>query len=238
VPAATCALTAGWAASALPFFPAGWPPGIAAAAAALGFAAPRLGLAFALGAAFFPLANLSVGLAIVYAALAAGWLALAWNDARAGLIAASGPLLAAAGAIGLLPLAAQLARGTVRRAAQAGTAVLLAALVAGLRHDRLPLDGSTPPLGLGIPGSARPGAVADAFWRELLAHPLLLAEAGVFALAAAALPHARGRGPWPAALFGASFMAATILLAPAAPAAALVAGAWLTAAALALEPTH
>jgi eukaryotic-like serine/threonine-protein kinase len=238
LPAATCALTAGWAASALSFYPARWPLGVAAVAGALGFAVPRAGIALALAAAFFPLANVSVGLAAVYAVLAVAWLALAWNDARAGLLAATGPLLAVTGAIGLLPLAAQLARGRVRRAVQAGTAVLLAAVVAGFRHARLPLDGSAPPLGLGIAGSARPGAVAYALWHALLDHPVLLAEAGVFAAAAVALPYARGRGPWRAAVYGAAVMAATILLAPAAPAAALVAGAWLTAALLALEPAN
>jgi serine/threonine-protein kinase len=237
LPAATCALAAGWVASTLPFFPAQWPLGIAAAAGVLGFAVPRAGIALALATAFFPLANISVGLAVVYAALAVGWLALAWNDARAGLLAALGPVLAMTGTIGLLPLAAQLARGKVRRAVQAGSAVLLAAVVAGFRHTRLPLDGSTPPLGLGISGSGRPGAVAYALWHALLDHPALLAEAGAFAVAAAVLPHARGRGPWPAAIFGAAFMATTILLAPAAPVVALVAGGWLTAAVLAFEPT-
>ena len=83
--------------------------------------------------AFFPLANISLGLAAVYAVLAAGWTALNWQDARAGLLLAVGPLLAPIAALTLIPVVAQVARGRVRRAAQAAAAVLLAALVAGLR---------------------------------------------------------------------------------------------------------
>jgi hypothetical protein len=236
LPAATCGLAAGWTASTLPFYPAHWPLGIAAAAAALGFAAPRLGLAFALGTAFFPLANISLGLAAAYAVLAVAWLALAWNDARSGLLVVAGPLLAPLG-IGLVPLVAQVARGPVRRGVQAAGAVLLAVLLAGYRHGRLPFDGSTPPLGLGIAGSDHPTAVAYALWHELVAHPAVLGEAAAFAAVAVAFPYVRGRGPWAAAGFAAGFLAVTALLAPAAPVAALVVGAWLIAAALIVEPT-
>jgi hypothetical protein len=65
---------------------------------------------------------------------------------------------------------------------------------------------------------------------------VLLVEALVLAAAAAVLPRVRGRGPWPAAAFGAAFLAATALAAPAAAVLPLVAAAWLTAGALALEP--
>ena len=93
LPGALAAVTAGWVASALPFYPAGWPLGLAVAAGALGAAAPRLGMAFALSTAFLPLANISLGLALLFAALACGWLALMWRDARAGLLFVVGPLL-------------------------------------------------------------------------------------------------------------------------------------------------
>jgi len=228
--------TVEWIATRLPFYPAHWPLGLAAAGVALGFAAPRAGLLFALAVAFFPLANISLGLAIVYAALAAGWTALTWKDARAGLLLAAGPLLAPVAALGLLPLVAQLARGRTHRAAAAGAAVLLAALIAGFRHTPLPFDGSTPPLGLGVAGSNHPSAVAHALWAQLAAHPVLVVEASVLAVAAAALPHIRKRGPWPAAAFGAALLAATALAAPAAAVLPLVAAAWVTAAALAFEP--
>jgi hypothetical protein len=235
LPGALAGLASGWVAARLPFYPAGWPLGIAATGAALGFTAPRAGLLFALAVAFFPLANISLGLAVLYAVLAAGWAALNWKDARAGLLLAAGPLLAPVAALGLVPLAAQAARGRARRAAQAGAAVLLAALVAGLRRLPLPFDGSAPPLGLGVTGSGRPSAVAHAFWGELTSHPVLIVEALVLAAAAAALPHVRRRGPWPAALFGAALLAGTALAAPAAAVLPLVGAAWLTAGALALE---
>ena len=236
LPGALAGIASGWIATRLPFYPAGWPLGLAATGAALGFAVPRAGLVFALAVAFFPLANISLGLALVYAALAAAWTALTWKDARAGLLLAAGPLLAPLAALGLVPLAAQLARGRARRAATAAAAVLLAALIAGLRRAPLPFDGSMPPLGLGVAGSNRPSAVAQALWAQLAAHPVLLAEAAVLAIAAAALPHVRRRGPWPAAAFGAVFLAATALAAPAAAVLPLVAAAWVTAMALALEP--
>ncbi len=109
-------------------------------------------------------------------------------------------------------------------------------LIAGLRHSSLPFDGSAPPLGLGITGSGRPGAVAHALWAQLAAHPALVGEALVLGAAAALLPRARRRGPWPAAIFGAALLAATALLAPAAAILPLIAAAWLTATVLAFEP--
>jgi hypothetical protein len=236
LPGALTGLASGWVAARLPFYPAEWPLAIAASGAALGFTAPRAGLLFALTVAFFPLANISLGLAVVYAVLAAGWTALNWQDARAGLLLAAGPLLAPVAALAFVPVAAQAARGRARRAAQAGAAVLLAALVAGLRRAPLPFDGSTPPLGLGVTGSARPAAVAHALWLQLAAHPVLVFEALALAAAAAALPAVRRRGPWAAALFGAALLAATALTAPAAAVLPLVVASWLTAAALALEP--
>ncbi len=236
VPAALTGLATGWVSATLPFYPSGWPLGLAAGGAALALAAPRAGLLFALTAAFFPLANISLGLAAVYAVLAVGWAALTWRDPRSGLLLAAGPVLAPLAALALLPLAAQLARGRLRRAAQVFAAVLLAAVVAGLRRTPLPFDGSTPPLGLGIGGSDRPTAIASTLWRTLSAHPTLLAEAAILAAAAALLPLARGRGPWAAAGFGAALLAATALVAPAAAILPLVGAAWVTAAALALHP--
>ncbi|MFL5955590.1 MAG: serine/threonine-protein kinase [Gaiellaceae bacterium] len=235
LPGALAGVASGWVAARLPFYPAGAPIAIAGAGAALGFTAPRLGLMFVLAIAFFPLANISLGLALVYAVLCGGWIALTWRDARAGLLLAAGPLLVPVAALAFVPVAAQVARGRARRAAQAFAAVLLAALVAGLRKVPLPFDGSAPPLGLGLAGSTRPTAVAQAFWHQLTLHPVLAAEAVVLAAAAALLPYARGRGPWPAAAFGAALLGATALTAPAAAIVPLIAAAWLTAGTLALE---
>jgi hypothetical protein len=238
LPAGLAAAATGWITATLPFYPPAWSSMLAAAAAALCLVAPRAGLAFTLATAFFPLANTSLGLAVAYAAVAAAWLALAWNDARWGLVAVVGPLLAPISALGLVPLVAQVCRGRIRPAVQAAAAILLAGLVAGVQHLRLPFDGAAPPQGLGITGSERPGAVAHAFWQALLAHPVLLAEAIVAAAAAAALPYVRGRGPWPAVLFGGAFLAATAFFAPRAALLPLVGAAWVTAAAIALEPRN
>jgi hypothetical protein len=232
LPAVLAAAWTAWAVATLPFYPAGAAVPLAAAIGALALASPRAGTALALAVGFFPLANISIGLALLYAALAIGWLALTWQDERAMLLLAAGPLLAALGALGLLPLAAQAARGAARRAAQTAAAVLLAAVVAGLEHDALPFGAGRAPLGLGITGSRRPAAVGEALWGSLQAHPALIAEALVLAAAAALLP--RARGPWPAALYAAGLLAATVAAAPAAPLLPLAATAWITASILAL----
>jgi hypothetical protein len=236
LPGVLAGLATGWVAARLPFYPASWPVLLGTVAATLGFAAPRVGLLFALAAGFLPLANVSLGLAVCYAVLAACWAAFAWRDARTGLLLAAGPLLAPLGGLALLPLAAQVARGRVRRSVQVAAAVLVAAVVAGLRRVPLPFDGSTPPLGLGITGSDRPTAVADAMWSQLTGHPTVVAEALVLAAAAALIPHVRGRGPWAAACFGGAMLAATALLAPAAAVLPLILASWATAAMLALQP--
>jgi hypothetical protein len=129
----------------------------------------------------------------------------------------------------------QVARGRARRAIHVATAVLLAAVVAGLRRVPLPFDGSTPPRAVGIAGATAPSAVATALWSQVAHHPVIAGEAFVLAAAAVALPHVRGRGPWPPALFAGALLAATATVAPAAPVLPLVAAAWLTAAALALQ---
>jgi hypothetical protein len=113
--------------------------------------------------------------------------------------------------------------------------VLIAALVAGVRHVSLPLDGSAPPLGLGIAGSTRPTAVAHTLLDQLQTHPTLLIEAAILAVAAIVLPYARGRGPWIAAAYGAALLAGTVLAAPSAAALPLIATAWLTAGLVAVK---
>jgi serine/threonine-protein kinase len=101
--AAAAGILAVGAATVLPF----WPPGLAAAlaalAAALAFVRPRLGLAAALGVAVLPLGNYSLGLALLFAALAPVWLALvtsAPHPVRRGAIAATATVALA----GLAPL--------------------------------------------------------------------------------------------------------------------------------------
>src|SRR4029079_4877986 len=111
IPAALAAGTVTFAAALLPF----WTPGLvlllALAAAAATLRMPRVGLAIALFVPVFPLGNVAQAAAVTYAALALGWLAVCWRDARAGLVFVAGPLLASIGALGLLPLAVQPASG-------------------------------------------------------------------------------------------------------------------------------
>jgi eukaryotic-like serine/threonine-protein kinase len=235
VAAALAAAFAGGAAALLPFFPHGWGIGIALLAATAAAVRPRLGLALALAVPVLPLGNVSLGLAVLYGVLAVAWLALCWPEPTGGLLFALGPLLAPLSALALVPLAAASLRGGPRRAAQAGLAVLVAAIVAGVRHVSLPLVGSPPPLGLGVAGARDPLDVAGSLARAALHHPGLLAEALVFAAVALALPYAHSRGRWGAAVLGGAMLAATVVAVPSAPAVSLTLAAWLTAAAVALR---
>jgi hypothetical protein len=228
VPPALAGLGALVGASLLPFYPAHWPLAIGAGAVALGFAAPRAAVAVALAAPILPLGNLALGLALLWGAIALAWLALVWADVRGGLAALAGPLLAPLGLIGLVPLAVQPVRGHVRRGAQAGAAVALAAVAAGVRESPLPF-GAGPAPKLELAGVESPFSAAATLLG--VAPPALLAELVVLAAIAVAIPFARD--PWRIAGLGAAMLAGTLLVAPAAPALPLVLTAWLTVSVLA-----
>jgi hypothetical protein len=224
--AGAAALFSGWAAAALPFYPAAWPPGIAFAAGALALLSPRAGLALALVVPVFPLGNAALALAVVYSVAALAWFCLAWGEPRAGLLLALGPLLAPVGGLGLLPLAAQVVRSPVRRAAQVAAAVVAAGAVSGIGR----LDS------LGLGGSRHPVSTLHVLWRALLAdgsRPFLAVGLAAVALA---LPQVRGRGPWTVAGFGAAMLALTVVPAQGMAALPLVAATWITCALLAFEP--
>jgi serine/threonine-protein kinase len=233
--AALAGASAGWTAAELPFYPHGWALGLALAAAVVTALRARLGLALALAVPVLPLGNVSLGLALLYAALAAGWLVLSWREPRGGLLFALGPVLVPLAALGLVPLATSVLRAGPRRAAQAAVAVLVSGVVAGLRHGSLPFTGAHAPLGLGIAGAADPLDVAGSLARAAAAHPALLVEAGAFAAVALMLPFAQARGRWGAAALGAAMLLATVLAVPSAAAAPLVAAAWLTAVVVAVR---
>jgi hypothetical protein len=232
VPAALTAVTVTLAASLLPF----WTPGLvlllALVAGGAMLRAPRLGLALALFVPVFPLGNIAQAAAVAYAAVAAAWLAVCWRDARAGLLFVAGPLLASVGALALLPLAVQPARGRTRRALQAFTGVLAAAAVAGLRGQPLPLTGAIVP-NLGIDGSTRVTDVLHALLVFLEGNAGLITVALVLALVAALLPDARRRGLKGIAVLGACQIGLILALAPALPALWLVLGTGALCAALA-----
>jgi Protein kinase domain len=213
----------------LPFFPASWTVPIAALTALVAAAQARLGLAVALAIPILPLGNVSLGLAVAYAVLALAWLLLCWREPQWGLLFALGPVLAPVAALGLVPLATSTVRAGARRAALGASAVLAAALAAGLHHGDLPLVGGQAPLGLGVAGAGDPLDVLGSIGRVLALHPALLAEAAAFGALAVAIPFARAYGRWGAAVLGAAMLVCTVLAVPGAQAAPLAVSAWLTA---------
>jgi hypothetical protein len=233
-PAALTGLAAGAAAGALPFFPPGAALALGAATGLLSLRAPRVALGLALAVPVLPLGNHSLGLAVAYALVATAWLLLFLREPRWAVLPALGPVLAPLGLLALLPLALRPLHSPVRRAAGALAGVALAALAAGWSHGSLPLEQRPAPLGLGIDGSEDPGAVATALVGAAGAAPHLLAAGAVLALAAAALPYARGR--WQTTFAVAGLLAGVLLAAPAAPALPIVAAAWLTWASCLVRP--
>jgi hypothetical protein len=224
-PAALAGVAVGWIASALPFYPAYWPGLLAVLAAAVSLVRPRLGLAFALAVPVFPLGNISFGLAVLYAVVAAGWFVVSWGDARWGLLFCTGMLLGPLGLLGLAPLVALQARGFVRRFLQAGAAVLFAGAVAAVRGVPVPFADMSAP-SLSIAGSEHPLAVAQAIWAWLLAMPALGLEALVLAAAAALIPLAVRGSDLTIAMFAGAVLTATLVVAPASNALPLVLSGW------------
>jgi hypothetical protein len=232
-PAALAGVAALVGGTALPFYPTGWAPALAAAAAFAAYRAPRAGLALALAAPVLPLGNYALGLAVLYGVLALGWLALSWRDARWGLAFLAGPVLAAVGLLALVPLVLAGIGSGVRRAAHTLAAVAVATVVAGLRGIELPFgQGLAPPLDLeGVESAVTAARVlVDAVPAGLALAALALAAVAV------ALPYART--PWRIAGLGAGLLAAMLLLAPAGPALPVVLAAWLTVGGLALKSEH
>jgi eukaryotic-like serine/threonine-protein kinase len=225
-PAALAALGVGWLSAALPFYPAAWPALLAAIAAVLTLARPRLGLALALGVPVFPLGNASFGLAVLYAAVATGWFLLMWGDARWGLLFCTGIVLGPIGLLGLAPLVALRARGVLRRALCATAAVLLAGAVAGLHGLPVPFT-DTRAVSLGIGASEHPVAVLQAVWQWLLSVPALGLEALILALAAASLPLVARGSDLTIAMFAGLVLAGTLIAAPTAGALPLVFTGWM-----------
>jgi hypothetical protein len=234
VPAVLAATVAGWSAWAIPFFPTGWPFGLAALAAAASVVNTRLGLAFALGVPILPLGNLALGAAALYALVALALLAVMWREPERGLLFSLGALLAPIAGLGLFPLAALAVRSPLRRAVQAAAAVLMAGVVAGIRGAPLPFAGASAPV-LGIAASGDPFTVLAALWGALLSSPALAVETVVLAAVAILLPLARNRGLWAIAGLGAAFLAAALLLAPGVAAASLVVAVWATCLAVAVR---
>jgi len=211
-----------WVAASLPFYPPRWPLLLGALAAGLMALRPRIGLAFALAVPVFPLGNVSLGLALVYAVAATAWLGLAWPRPRTGLVFTLGAVLAPLAAIGLLPLALQQVDGWFRRAAYAFVAVLVTGFAGAAQLE-------------GIANVESPFAVGEWLWASLTARPELALVGLVLGAGAALLPGARRLGEPAIVALGAGLLAGTLLAGPSGSAVAFVATAWITCAALVVQ---
>jgi hypothetical protein len=220
----------------LPFFPAGWPFVLAALAGALALRSPRAGFAVALAVPVLPLGNIALGLALAYAALAAGWFALFVRRPTSGFLFLAGPLLAPLGAIGLLPLVAERAGDRLRQGATVLAATLSAGAAAALVGGLSPFG--TAPAALSLEETTRPDTAVAAAAGSLGARPGLFVVAAILAAATLALPSARAHGLWGLAFWGSAFAAAMLLLPLAAGAVvsapAILLGIWAAVAVLAL----
>src|SRR6266545_3013940 len=234
-PALLAAALVAWTTWALPFYPGGWPVGLAALAAGAAVLHQRAGLAFALAVPILPLGNFAAGAAALYVAVALTLLLLSWHEPRSGLLFALGPLLAPISGLGLLPLAGLMVRSPVRRAAQVAAAVLAAGLVAGIRGSPLPFDGKASPAGLGLAASGNPFEVASALWAALVSRPALWVEMLILAAVAVLLPAARARGPWAVAALGATFIATALLAVPGVATGPIAVAVWATCVAVAVR---
>ena len=169
---------------------------------------------------------------MLYGALALVWFALAGRRPQEALLPAVGPILGAVSLLALLPLILASVRSTARRVLYAVTAVMLAAIVAGIRRTPLPLTGEAAPP---VPFAGLDGPVEAARRLFDAVPPLLALEALVLVAAAAALPHLARRGPWYLAGFGAALIAALLLPVPQIAALPAVAAVWLTCGVYALR---
>jgi hypothetical protein len=224
--AAGAASFVGWSAATLPFYPAGWGWGLAGFAALAAALRPRLGLAIALAAAVLPLGNVSLGLALAYAAVAGGWLLATWRRSDEGLYPVVGAALAPLGLTLVLPALLLAVRSAVWRAVHGAAAVVVAAVAAGVHGAELPLSDRELPA-LGIAGGEDPAGAASALVAGLAARPEVLLTAIVVAALAALLRPAAERGVWPVAAVGAAGTAAMLLPIDAVNAFPVVAGIWL-----------
>ena len=213
--AALGAALAGWTATALPFFPPGWPLALASAVVAATLVRERLGIALALAVPVFPIGNVTSGGALLYAALAAALLAVMWREPRSTLLFVVGPLLAPLSAVALLPLATLRIGSGARRALVTALGVLTAAVVAGIDRGTLPLVGGTAPHNAGLHGATSPLGAAGSLAHLATTHPGLLLETALLTAVAFALPYVIAKGlRWSAGL-GAAMLAATVLALPA-----------------------
>jgi hypothetical protein len=213
---AGAAAATGWVSASIPFYPARWPVVLALLAAALTGVRPRVGLAFTLAVPVFPLGNVSLGLAVLYAAAAVAWLVLAWPRPRSGLLFAAGALLAPVGALTLMPLVLFRVEGWLRR----GIYGIAGTLLTGCSVGELQ--------GMATDESAF--RVAAWAWGGISATPHLGRLALVVGIGSAVLPMSARRGELAITGAGAALAAAALVATPTSSVLPLAAGAWLTTA--------
>jgi hypothetical protein len=183
----------------------------------------------------FPLGNVAQAAAVVYGALALGWLAVTWRDPRAGLAFCAGPLLAPLGLLALLPLAVQPARGWWRRGLHAAAGVFAATAVAGLSGNALPLVGGTV-ADLGIARTERPTDVLNAIGNALGSRTAIATTGLALGIVAALLPWATSRGRMGIAGLGALQLTLVLAWGPSIPWSGFVLGTWLLCGLLLARP--
>src|SRR5438132_8295501 len=147
----------------------------------------RVGAALALAIPILPLGNFALGAALLYTLFALVLLAVSWREPRSAVLFALGPLLAPISALGLLPLASLGTRSPLRRGIQVATAIVTAAIVAGIRGVPLPFDSDRAPP-FRVAASGDPFHVGWALWHALVARPAVGVEAAVLAAVAVLLP--------------------------------------------------
>ena len=223
------ALVVAWATYRFPFYPAHAQIPLAILAATVSFSRPRMGNALTLVLLLLPLGNYSLGLALVFAVAATGWLAFTWRSPHLAQLPILGPLAVACGGLFLLPLVVLRVRGSARRMVFVFAAFALALIVAGTGGQPLPLTNADPPRGLGIEGSTDTTAIVGVLARTLIERPALLVEGCLLALVAALLPLAHRRGRWGSAGLAGAMIAIGLLPFPGVAATPVLAGAWLTA---------
>jgi eukaryotic-like serine/threonine-protein kinase len=226
IAAAGAGALAGTTTAALPFFPAGWPLGLAGVAAAATLLSERAGLALCLAVPILPLGNYAFGLAALYAIAAAAVLAATWRTPRAGLLAALGAGLGPIGALGLLPVLGLVVRWPARRALSVAGSVLAAAAIGSAGRIQA----------LGVPDTNSLVAAGRALALELAHRPALIATAGALAFGAAVLPLVRRRGPLAAAAYTLVVGGLTVVPAPHTADVAVLSVTAATGLALALKP--
>ena len=197
-----------------PFLPEGFTLPVALLVGAAAFLRPRLGLALALAVPILPLGDVSIGLAIAYAAAATCWFHLHWRQPRAAMVFVFGPALATVGLLALVPFCSGRLVGGLQRALTLVAAVAATVGLAGLRGGPLPfVEEALVPAGLGVAGSESPTAIVAALARYAWSQPALLVVTAVLTLVAVFAPLARRATVWQLSL-ASSAVVATTLLAP------------------------